>query len=157
MQSILQSKYYNIGKEKVGKYLVQTRSQARSSGIHLPEAHGIGKGLGLNVLPEKQVTKPIITSEVKGMSEIKPGIHQGRAVLRRKIKTLRSPPINKPIVKVSEKPIEQPKVTSKIPIPESSSIHDEIIPIPDHAIPQTRSGDDSSFRMVKIKNHTGYQ
>ena len=31
MQSILQSKYYNIGKEKVGKYLVQTRSQAKSS------------------------------------------------------------------------------------------------------------------------------
>ena len=28
MQSILQSKYLNIGKEKVWKYLVQTRSQA---------------------------------------------------------------------------------------------------------------------------------
>ena len=28
MQHILQSNCYNIGKEKVGKYLVQTRSQA---------------------------------------------------------------------------------------------------------------------------------
>ena len=46
-----------------------------------------------------------------------------------------SPQINKPIAKLSEKPIEQPKVTSKVPIPESSSICDKIIPIPDYAIP----------------------
>ena len=65
MQNILQSKYYNIGKENIGKYLVQTRSQAKSSGISLPEVHGIGNGLDLNILPEKQVTKPIIVSEVK--------------------------------------------------------------------------------------------
>ena len=37
MQSILQSKYYNIDKEKIGKYIVQTRSQAKSSGINLEE------------------------------------------------------------------------------------------------------------------------
>ena len=53
MQSILQYKYYNIGKEKVRKYLVQTRSLAKSSGIRLPEVHGIGKGLDWNILPEK--------------------------------------------------------------------------------------------------------
>ena len=33
MQYILQSKYCNIGEEKVGEYLVQTRLQAKSSGI----------------------------------------------------------------------------------------------------------------------------
>ena len=44
--------YYNIGKEKVGKYLVQTRSCAKSSGISLPAGHDIGKGLDLNILPE---------------------------------------------------------------------------------------------------------
>ena len=33
MQSILHSKYYNIGEGKEGEYLVQTRSQAKSSGI----------------------------------------------------------------------------------------------------------------------------
>ena len=64
-QSILHSKYYNIGKEKVRKYLVQTRSQTKSSHIHLPEVHGIGKGLDPNILPEKQVIKPVVTSEVK--------------------------------------------------------------------------------------------
>ena len=47
--------------------------------------------------------------------------------------------------------MEQPKLTLKVPIPKSSSIHDKIIPIPDYAIPQTRSGDDSSSRMVKGK------
>ena len=41
MKHILQSNYYDIGKENVGKYLVQTRSQAKSSGIHLPEVHGM--------------------------------------------------------------------------------------------------------------------
>ena len=55
MQYILQSKYYNISEEKVGKYLVQTRSQAKSSGISLSEVHGVGKGLDPNILPEKKL------------------------------------------------------------------------------------------------------
>ena len=36
MQNILQSRYYNIGKGREGQYLVQTRLQAKSSGITLP-------------------------------------------------------------------------------------------------------------------------
>ena len=44
MQSILQTRYYNLGKENPMKYLVQTQSQAKSSGIKLPEVHGQGKG-----------------------------------------------------------------------------------------------------------------
>ena len=59
------------------------------------------------------------------------------------------PPINKPIVKLTEKQIEQPKVTLKIPIPESSLIHDKTTPIPDYAIPQKRSGDNSGSIMIK--------
>ena len=82
MQSILPSKYYNIGKGKIRKYLVQTRSQAKSSGICVPEVHGIGKGQDLNILPEKKVVKPIITSEVKRIPQSKPRLGQGRAVLR---------------------------------------------------------------------------
>ena len=45
----------------------------------------------------------------------------------------------------------QPKKPLKVPIPESSIIHDKVIPIPDYAIPQTRSRDDSGSRMVKEK------
>ena len=44
IKRILNEKYYNIE-----KYLVQTRSQARSSGITLPEVHGVGKSLDSNI------------------------------------------------------------------------------------------------------------
>ena len=57
MQNILQSRYYNISEREEGKYLVQTRSQAKSSGITLPEVHGIDKGIDPNIRPEKQVIK----------------------------------------------------------------------------------------------------
>ena len=104
LQHILQCNCYNIGEEKVQKYLFQTRSHAKYSGISLPEVHGIGKGLDLNVLPEKQVIRPVITTEVKAVSQIKPRLGQDRAGLRQKIK-IPMPPINKPIVKLTEKPI----------------------------------------------------
>ena len=35
------------------KYLIQTRSQAKSSVIKLPEVHGVGKNLDPNLKPEK--------------------------------------------------------------------------------------------------------
>ena len=38
--NILQSRYYNIGKENEEKYLVQTGSLDKSSVISLPEVHG---------------------------------------------------------------------------------------------------------------------
>ena len=87
MQNILHSRYHNIGTEKEGKYLVQTRSQAKSSGISLPEVHGVKKELDLNILLEKQVIKLLITSEVKGVTQIKPRLGQGRASIKQKIKT----------------------------------------------------------------------
>ena len=81
IHKVLQEKYYNID-----SYLVQTRSQARSSGIKLPEVHGMRKNLDPNIKPEKQHANPI-----KG-SVLKPHIGQGRAGLKRK----RSNPINQP-------------------------------------------------------------
>ena len=65
-------------------YLVLTRSQARSSGIKLPEVHGMRKNLDPNIKLEKQHANPI-----KG-SVVMPHIGQGRAGLKRK----RSDPIN---------------------------------------------------------------
>ena len=41
MQDILHSRYYSIHEIKDGNYLVQTRSQAKSSSIILPVVHGI--------------------------------------------------------------------------------------------------------------------
>ena len=70
MHKVLHENYYQMK-----NYLVQTRSQAKSSGIKLPEVHGMGKNLDPNIKPEKQHANPI-----KGSIE-KPYIGQSRAQL----------------------------------------------------------------------------
>ena len=82
MCQILDDNYYNEE-----KYLIQTRSQTKSSGIKLPEVHGMGKNLDPNLKPEKQQA----TSK-QGIME-RPCIGQGRAGIRRK----RPDPINQTI------------------------------------------------------------
>ena len=67
-------------------------SQTKSSGIKLPEIHGMGKNLDPNIKPEKQHANPI-----KGSVE-KPCIGQGREGLRRR----RPAPINQTIISPSE-------------------------------------------------------
>ena len=45
MREVLQERYYNLYNMRMGdKYLVQTRSQMKSSGVKLPELHGVEKG-----------------------------------------------------------------------------------------------------------------
>ena len=56
-----------------GKYLIQMQSQAKSSGIKLPEVYGVKKNLDPNQRPEKQHTLP------KQGSLERPHIGQGRA------------------------------------------------------------------------------
>ena len=73
MYQVLHEKYYNTE-----NYSVQARSQARSSGIKIPDIHGMGKNLDPNIKPEKQHVNPIKESMEK------PHIGQGRAGLRRK-------------------------------------------------------------------------
>ena len=78
MQNMLQTKYYNIREREQGKYLVQRRSQTKTSCIILPEVHGIVKGIDPNIKLEKQVIKPIISPEGKGISQVKPRLGQDR-------------------------------------------------------------------------------
>ena len=85
MHQALHKNYYNIE-----NHLLQTRCQARSSGIKLPEVHGMGTNLDLNIKPEKQHANPI-----KGSIE-KPCISQGRAGLKRKRPDLINQTINPP-------------------------------------------------------------
>ena len=47
IQNVLQSRYYNISEKEQGKYLVQTRSQAKSSGVILPDVHVTGVEIGI--------------------------------------------------------------------------------------------------------------
>ena len=84
--------FYHIDNEisvpSKDKYLVQTRSQVRSSSIRLSEIHGANKGLDPQVQPGKQKSFPIQTIN-KGTPTHpvpKPRIGQGRARPRRKVK-----------------------------------------------------------------------
>ena len=78
MKLVLQDKYYNVN-ENEEKYMVQTRSQTKASGVQLPEVHGSRKRLDPHKIPEKQ-PQPIMGLDV----ERKPRIGQGRAGVRRK-------------------------------------------------------------------------
>ena len=78
MKSVLHDKYYNLDEERE-KYMVQTRSQMKASGVQLPEVHGSRKRLDPHKISEKQ-PQPIIGLDV----EKKARLGQGRAGVRRK-------------------------------------------------------------------------
>ena len=107
MNNTLHKIYYNID-----SYLMQTRSQAKSSGIKLLEVHGMRKNLNSNIKPEKQHANPI-----KG-SIVKPRIGQRRAGLKRK----RSDPINQTINPPSELSQKIPGET-KIETGKANQVH----------------------------------
>ena len=68
----------DICKDNDRKYIIQTHSQAKTSGKKLLEVHGIWKELNPNLKPEKQHAMP-----KQGISE-KLQVGQGRAGLRRR-------------------------------------------------------------------------
>ena len=116
------------------KYLVQTRSQVRSSGIILPEIHGANKGLDPHVQPGKQKSFPIQTIN-KGLPTHhipKPRIGQGRARPRRKVKAPQ--PITLPHLQPAQ-PIIEHDLRAVIPLPEPTSqlqsqVQSQILPRP---------------------------
>ena len=55
MKAMLKDGYYSIGNES--RYLVQTHSQAKDSGIKLPEVHSVDKCINPNIKPERQILK----------------------------------------------------------------------------------------------------
>ena len=95
-----------------GKYLIQTHSQAKTSGIKLPEVHGVEKSLDPNLRPKKQHTFP-----KQGKLE-RPQIGQGREGSKRK----KPDPINQAINQPSNVSQEIPGRT-KIVTGKTNSIH----------------------------------
>ena len=129
IRSLLQDKYYSLDEEKE-KYMVQTRSQMKASGVQLPEVHGSRKGLDSHKIPEKQ-PQPIIWLDV----DRKPRLGQGRARVRRKMK---APPSSYPRPGTSEsRPIiikdEADPISCK---PMSEIPRSEILP--PYLVPQSR-------------------
>ena len=91
MYQVLENKFYLGNNSYEDKYLIQMRSQAKSSGIKLLEVHGVRKNLDPNLKPEKQHTLP------KQGSLERPHIGQGRGRSKRK----RHDPINHAINQAS--------------------------------------------------------
>ena len=127
MKSILQNRCYNVN-ENEEKYMVQTRSQTKASGVQVPEVHGFRKRLDPHNIPEKQ-PQPIMGLDV----DRKPRIGQGRAGVRRKALPLLDPrrgtSTSKPIIISDEIGPKMPKSIMEIP-------RSEMLPL--YLVPQTR-------------------
>ena len=78
MYQVLEDKFYLENSSCTYKYLIQMRSQAKSSGIKLPQVHGMRKNSDPNLKPERQHTLP------KQRSLERPCVGQGRARSKRK-------------------------------------------------------------------------
>ena len=113
MREALHENYYNLGNMTGDKYLVQTRSQAESSGVKVPEVHGIEKSLVLHVKPERQksVVKLPINKRPPTDNRLpipKPRLGQGRAGIRRKVR----------VVLPTQTPIQTPAPNVATSLPE---------------------------------------
>ena len=124
-RSQVDNHFYQIDNEidqpKSDEYLVQTRSQLKSSGIKIPEIHGANKGLNPHVKPRKQRPLPSLPTHSLPPTSLvhrvdkgppthtipKPRIGQGRARLRRKVKT------NQPIPLPQQTPAQP--ITTHVP------------------------------------------
>ena len=63
LRTVLQDRYYNLEGEKE-KFMIQTRSQTKASGVQLPEVHGTKKGLDPHKIPEKQL-QPVVKLAIR--------------------------------------------------------------------------------------------
>ena len=80
------------------KYLEQTRSQTKSSGVELPKVHRVEKGLDPHIKLGKQSLVSLLTDMRPPISE--PRIGQGRAGIRRKVRIVL--PLQIPAPKVTQ-------------------------------------------------------
>ena len=133
IRSQVDNHFYQINNEidqsKTDKYLVQTRSQAKSSGIKVLEIHGANKGLNPHLKLGKQRPLPSLpkhslppTSLVhhvdKGLPTHpipKPKIGQCRVRLRRKVKMNQPMPLPQ---QTPSQPITIHFPKAKLPLPE---------------------------------------
>ena len=119
-----------ISQPETNKYLMQTRSQTKSSGIKIPEIHGMNKGLDpyvklgrqrslptlpMHNIPPTSLTQPIDKRPLTYPTP-KPRIGQGRAGLKRKIRTNQTVPLPRWTI---AQPIQTPapKETQSLPKP----------------------------------------
>ena len=134
-----------INETETNKYQVQTRSQSKSSGIKVLEIHGVNKGINphvksgrqrpLLILPMCKILPTNLTPPVdKGPPTHpipKPRFGQGRAGLRKKIKTNQPIPLPKQML---AQPIPTPAPKEALSLPEPIVQSQENVQ-PQHHIP----------------------
>ena len=123
----MQDKYYNLEEEKE-RYMIQTRSQTKFSGVKLPEVHRTRKGLDPHKILEKQ-QQPV----VKLVIEKKSRLGQGRAGIKRKLKL--APPSQNKEDSIGPD-FSRPKAI--ISSDEAVLAVDPIVPIPLPEIPRSK-------------------
>ena len=126
LRRILHENYYRISDltrtidTRTDKYLVQTRSQTKSSGIKVPVVHSANKGLIPHVKPECQKSVATPTAYLTPPTHHLRPIHQATP-------TNAVPPLPKPRIGQGRAGIRRkPKITLPIPKP----IHTPTPPIP---------------------------
>ena len=140
-----------ISETETNKYLIHTRSQAKSSGIKVPEIHGANKRIIPHVKPGRQRPLPTLPMHSIPPTNLaqpvdkgppthpipKPRIGQGRARLKRKIRTNQPIPLPKWML-AQPIPTPAPKETLSLPEPTAQSQesvqpqHHIPIPLPQH-------------------------
>ena len=101
MKAILNDKYYNVEEEE-SKYLIQTHSQTKDSGITLPEVHGAEKDVDPNLRPEWIVRKSQKLVEKSRIEQDKRNSTRRRNQVRDqdKERTLENPKLSKELIKI---------------------------------------------------------
>ena len=153
LRKVLHESYYKISditrtvNLEMDKYMVQTRAQAKSSGVNVPEVHSVNKGLIPHVKPEKSaiilVACPIFptchlrpvhhtpsTDQGPPRNAVLPmpkhRVGQGRAGIRRKAKgTLAIPKPSQIPIPLIPKPA--PRTVQPFPKP-LTQLQDSIVP-----------------------------
>ena len=134
-----------VSETETNKYLIQTRSQAKSSGIKVPEKHGANKGINPHIKPARQRPLPTLPMHSIPPTNLaqpvdkgppthpipKPRIGQGRAGLKRKIRTNQSVPLPKWML---AQPIQTPTQKEALSLPEPTVQSQENVQ-PQHHMP----------------------
>ena len=130
LRRVLHENYYTLdnmtetAKIETDKYLVQTRSQTKSSRVIVPEVHGVDKGLNPHIKPERQksVATPSIDKRLPTVIKppiLKSRIRQGGARIRRKVRTILPTPT--PIQMPTPIPTPTPRAGKSLPEPVAQS------------------------------------
>ena len=140
-----------MSETEANKNLIQTQSQAKSSGIKVPEIHGANKGINPHIklgIQRPLPTLPMHSIPPTNLVQLvdkgppthpipKPSIDQGRARLKRKFRTNQPIPLPKQMLAQSI-PTPTPKEALSLPDPTVQSQenvqpqHHMPIPLPQH-------------------------